>query len=93
LRKIGSSAFPDGRLELCFKRPWKDGTRASVLEPDDSIVRLAAAVPSPRWHWVRYEGPSAGGGRSLAGDAAATGAREMGRGEPRLVQRPARNDG
>src|SRR5690606_28914011 len=30
----------DGRLQLAFKRPWKDGTQAIVLEPDDLIVRL-----------------------------------------------------
>ena len=46
----------DGRLELSFKRPWKDGTRAVVLEPDDLMVRLCAAVPPPRFHLVRYFG-------------------------------------
>jgi hypothetical protein len=46
----------DGRLELAFKRPWKDGTRAVVLEPDDLMVRLVAAVPPPRWHLLRYFG-------------------------------------
>jgi hypothetical protein len=46
----------DGRLELSFKRPWKDGTRAVVLEPDDLMVRLVAAVPPPRWHLLRYFG-------------------------------------
>jgi hypothetical protein len=46
----------DGRLELRFKRPWKDGTRAIVLGPDDLMVRLVAAVPPPRWHLLRYFG-------------------------------------
>jgi hypothetical protein len=46
----------DGRLELGFKRPWKDGTRAVVLEADDLMVRLVSAVPPPRWHLLRYFG-------------------------------------
>jgi hypothetical protein len=46
----------DGRLELGFKRPWKDGTRAIVLEPDDLMVRLVSAVPPPRFHLLRYFG-------------------------------------
>ena len=46
----------DGRLELAFKRAWKDGTRAIVLEPDDLLVRLVSAVPPPRWHLLRYFG-------------------------------------
>src|SRR3954466_3323979 len=37
----------DGRLELRLKHPWKDGTRALLLEADDLIVRLVAAVPPP----------------------------------------------
>jgi hypothetical protein len=46
----------DGRLLLSFKSVWKDGTRAVVLEPDDLLSRLAAAVPPPRWHTIRYFG-------------------------------------
>jgi hypothetical protein len=46
----------DGRLELRLKHPWKDGTCAVVLEPDDLMVRLVAAVPPPRWHLLRYFG-------------------------------------
>ncbi len=34
----------DGSLELTLKHAWKDGTRAVVLEPDDPMVRLVAAV-------------------------------------------------
>jgi hypothetical protein len=44
----------DGKLELTFKKPWRDGTRALVLEPDDLIARLVAAVPPPRFHTLRY---------------------------------------
>jgi hypothetical protein len=46
----------DGRLELELKSVWKDGTRAVVLEPDDLLVRLCAAVPAPRLHLLRYFG-------------------------------------
>jgi hypothetical protein len=46
----------DGRLELRLKHAWKDGTSAIVLEPDDLMVRLVAAVPPPRWHLLRYFG-------------------------------------
>lgn len=31
----------DGKLELSLKKPWRDGTRALVLEPHDLIARLA----------------------------------------------------
>jgi hypothetical protein len=46
----------DGRLELRLKHPWKDGTRALLLEPDDLLVRLVAAVPPPYFHLLRYFG-------------------------------------
>jgi hypothetical protein len=46
----------DGKLELTFKKPWRDGTRALVLEPEDLIARLVAAVPPPRFHTLRYFG-------------------------------------
>ncbi|MBK7583371.1 MAG: transposase [Myxococcales bacterium] len=48
----------DGRLELIFKKVWRDGTRALVLEPHDLIARLVAAVPPPRFHMLRYFGCS-----------------------------------
>jgi len=35
---------------LTLKKVWKDGTRAVLLEPDDLLVRLCAAVPAPRMH-------------------------------------------
>jgi len=55
----------DGKLELGFKRAWRDdpwksptgdGTRALVFEPADIIPRLVAAVPPPRFHMLRYFG-------------------------------------
>jgi hypothetical protein len=46
----------DGSLEPRLKHPWKDGTCTVVLEPDDLLVRLVAAVPPPRFHLLRYFG-------------------------------------
>ncbi|MBE7481597.1 MAG: transposase [Polyangiaceae bacterium] len=46
----------DGKLELTFKKVWRDGTRALVFEPADLIPRLVAAVPPPRFHLLRYFG-------------------------------------
>lgn len=38
----------DGKLDLAFKKAWRDGTRALVFEPADLIARLVAAVPPSR---------------------------------------------
>ena len=46
----------DGSLQLALKTPWKDGTHALVLSPDDLLARLCAAVAPPRLHLVRYFG-------------------------------------
>ena len=45
-----------GRVRYGFEKAWKDGTHAVVLEPLDLMARLAAIVPPPRWHLVRYHG-------------------------------------
>ncbi|KIG12836.1 hypothetical protein DB30_00954 [Enhygromyxa salina] len=37
-----------------FKRAWKDGTHAVVLEQLDFIARLVALIPPPRFHMLRY---------------------------------------
>jgi ribosomal protein S27E len=50
------SELPDGRLLYRLKRPWRDGTRAIVFEPQDFIAKLAALTPAPRAHLVRYHG-------------------------------------
>ena len=46
----------DGRLKYVLRHPWRDGTSAVVLEPLDLLARLAALVPSPRRHALRYHG-------------------------------------
>ena len=48
--------LPDGSVRLDFKKPWSDGTSAVDLEPLAIIARLAALVPPPRRHTVRYFG-------------------------------------
>lgn len=48
--------YDDGLLFLGFKKPWKDGSLGLVLQPEDLLVRLCAAVPPPRFHMVRYYG-------------------------------------
>ena len=39
-----------------LKRPWSDGTSSIDLAPLALIARLAALIPSPRRHVVRYTG-------------------------------------
>jgi hypothetical protein len=46
----------DGNLRLEFKRPWSDGTSSVDLAPLALIARLAAIIPPPRRHVVRYSG-------------------------------------
>jgi hypothetical protein len=37
-------------------RRWRDGTTHVVFEPDELVEKLAALVPPPRFHLVRYHG-------------------------------------
>jgi hypothetical protein len=46
----------DGRLLYRFKRPWLDGTTHIVMEPLEMLEKLAALVPAPKVHLVRYSG-------------------------------------
>ena len=48
--------LPDNRVRLDFKRPWSDGTTSVTLEALAFIARLAAIVPPPKRHVVRYFG-------------------------------------
>ena len=49
-------AFPHGRLRYWFKTPWRDGTTHAVFEPLQFLEKLAALVPTPRAHLVRFHG-------------------------------------
>jgi hypothetical protein len=50
------SLLPNGNARLELKRPWSDGTTSVELAPLAFIARLAALVPPPRRHTVRYFG-------------------------------------
>jgi hypothetical protein len=48
--------LPDGRVEYRFKRALPDGTFHFALPPVELLAKLAALVPPPRIHMVRYYG-------------------------------------
>ena len=50
------SQLPDGRLAYRLKRPVAGGDEVLVLKPPELLRRLAALVPPPRAHLVRYHG-------------------------------------
>jgi hypothetical protein len=50
------SRLTDGRLLYRLKRRWRDGTTHVIFEPQELLERLAALVPPPRAHQVRYHG-------------------------------------
>jgi hypothetical protein len=50
------SQLPDGRLLYRLKRRWRDGTTHVVFERIELVEKLAAIVPPPRIHMVRYFG-------------------------------------
>ncbi|MCP3936045.1 MAG: transposase, partial [Actinomycetia bacterium] len=50
------SKLEDGRLLYELRHRWRDGTTHVAFEPLELIDRLAALVPPPRFHTVRYHG-------------------------------------
>jgi hypothetical protein len=50
------SRLEDGRLLYRLKHRWRDGTTHVVFEPRELVEKLAALVPPPRFHLVRYHG-------------------------------------
>jgi len=50
------SRLDDGRLLYRLKHRWRDGTTHVVFEPQELVEKLAALVPAPRFHLVRYHG-------------------------------------
>lgn len=46
----------DGRIRYRMRHAWRDGTSQIILEPHVLMTRLAAFVPPPRQHQVRYHG-------------------------------------
>jgi Putative transposase len=49
-------ADANGDLMYTFHRPWSDGTTGIKLSPLELLEKLAALVPLPRVHLVRYAG-------------------------------------
>ena len=47
---------PDGLVRIALKKAFSDGTVAIDLDPLSLLSRLAASVPAPRFHTVRYAG-------------------------------------
>ena len=45
-----------GQVELELKTPWRDGTTHLMMSPLEFMQRLAALVPLPRLHLIRYHG-------------------------------------
>ena len=50
------SQLPDGQLVYRLKQRWRDGTTHVLFSPQELIEKLAALVPPPRFHGVRYHG-------------------------------------
>jgi hypothetical protein len=48
--------LPDGLARIRLRRPFRDGTVAIDLDPLSLLCRLAAAVPPPKFHTLRYAG-------------------------------------
>ena len=71
----GRCGRPLRRLLYRLKRPWRDGTTHVVFQPQELLEKLAALVPAPRAHSVRYSGvfaPAAAWRPLVIPDAAAT---------------------
>ncbi len=45
-----------GQVVLELKSPWRDGTTHIVMSPLEFMQRLAALVPRPRLHLIRFHG-------------------------------------
>ena len=46
----------DGQVQYQLKRPFSNGTTHIVFSPVDFLSKLAALIPRPRHHLVRYHG-------------------------------------
>jgi putative transposase len=52
LERLEQDAYGD--LIYTFTKPWSDGTTGITLSPVELLEKLAALVPLPRVHLVRY---------------------------------------
>ena len=58
------------QVVLKLKTPWRDGTTHLVMSPLEFMQRLAALVPRPRLHLIRFHGVGAQRRDARAGIAA-----------------------
>ena len=61
-----ATRLPDGRILYELRHPWRDGTTHVAFEPLELLEKLAALVPPPRVHLVRYHGVFAPAARDRA---------------------------
>jgi hypothetical protein len=76
------SVDADGLVVLKLKKAFSDGTTHVLFEPHDFIARLAALVPRPKAHLVRYHGVFAPNARERADIVA----------RPKVVSKVSAND-
>ncbi len=50
------SVANNGHIVYRFRKPWRNGKTAVVLDPMTFLSRLAAQVPPPRFHMLTYHG-------------------------------------
>ena len=50
------STTGDGKVVYRFRKPWRNGTSAVVMDPMTFLSRLAAQIPPPRFHVLSYYG-------------------------------------
>ena len=55
-RALSVTRGPEGLVRIGLKKAFADGTVAVDLDPLSLLSRLAASVPPPRFHTVRYAG-------------------------------------
>ena len=52
--RCGECGHDKLQVELKFKTPWRDDTTHLMMSPLEFIQRLAALVPRPRLHLIRF---------------------------------------
>ena len=50
------SLLPDGKVRLKLRKPFYTGQTDILFEPVKFLKRLAAAMPKPRQHMIRFHG-------------------------------------
>ena len=50
------SVAKNGHIVYRFRKAWRNGKTAVVLDPMTFLSRLAAQVPPPRFHMLTYHG-------------------------------------